>query len=65
MTSLRDWITDDGESNLIPDLEGLYVAMELDHNAVSVKGSNVFPITYSLIANVRHCLSRKLYIAYQ
>lgn len=52
MDSLRDWITEEKNRDMVPFQDGYYITMELDQHIVSVKGSNVFPITYSLLANV-------------
>lgn len=48
MSTLRDWITQDKRRYE----EGQHIVVELDQHSVAIKGNNVFPVTYSLIANV-------------
>lgn len=51
---MKTWLHQN--KKLIP-LEDLFLtALELEHRAVSLKASNVFPITYSLLANVSELL---------
>lgn len=52
MNKLKHWLSKD-ENRLQLSKQELYLRInELDTNVVAVKASNVFPITYSLLANV-------------
>lgn len=52
--SLINWLRIPSNRRQAKEDEILLILHDLDSNAVAIKGSNVFPITFSLIAQVRN-----------
>lgn len=60
MDTLRDWLSVTDNRKQVPLDELCLTINELDKQVVAVKGSHVFPITYSLLANVTFIIFQKV-----
>lgn len=61
MTTFSDWLTEREVRKQVPFQELYIIGKELDKNAIAIRAGDVFPITYSLVANVRLCNVQILY----
>lgn len=53
MNALKEWLSDDKNQMDVP-LDDLHLIVnDLDKQAVSMKASSTFPLTYTLVVNVR------------
>lgn len=52
MNTLKAWLSKEENRRGIPFDQLHMITNELDTYAVSIKGSDIFPITHSLVANV-------------
>lgn len=55
LNKFKDWITIDGNREGVPQAEWQLVLMELQTNAIGIKGSNMFTITYGFVGTVKSC----------
>lgn len=53
VSTLRDWLNISKNTRGMSDHEVLMIMMELNSNGVAIKGSKVFSVSFSLVANVR------------
>lgn len=52
ISKLGDWIKNPKNSNQMTDREVLLILQDLNTNSVAIKGSNTFPLTFTLVAHV-------------
>lgn len=52
MESFKRWLSHEDNRQDIPGDQIPFIINELDTNSVAIKGNNVFPVTYGLVANV-------------
>jgi len=57
MTTFKEWLSVDENRVGIPSDQLSFIINELDTNVVAIKGSNIFPLTYGLAANVSKLLN--------
>lgn len=50
---VTDWFRVMEQAKYIPNFEFYLIMNEVQSNSVAIKGSNVYPITYSFVASVR------------
>lgn len=50
--NLKEWLSEDNNRREIPTDQLQLTLNELDTHTVAIKGSNIIPVTYSLLANV-------------
>lgn len=53
LRALQEWYVQEENIEDVPLKHMHYIGQELNQNAVAIKASNAFSVTYSLIANVR------------
>ncbi len=56
ISGFKEWLSVDENRVGIPPDQLSFIVNELDTNVVAVKGSNIFPVTYALAANVSEYL---------
>lgn len=54
MSKMKDWFAKEENKQQVSVGELKVILKELDSNAVSIKASNVFPISYGTLADVKN-----------
>ncbi len=57
----KKWMANDAISQYFSTEKILLIVNEIDQNEISIQGSNIYPITYSTLANVSIFISIKFY----
>lgn len=52
MSKFGDWLSITENRKGIPDTQIQFILRELDSNKIAIRGSDQFPITYSLLVTV-------------
>lgn len=57
ISGFKEWLSVDENRVGIPPDQLSFIVNELDTNVVAIKGSNIFPVTHALAANVSQCFN--------
>lgn len=52
MKAFGNWLSSGSIRKVVPPKDYVLISTELENNEVAVKASNVFPISYSMLASV-------------